>query len=157
MIELYCDFVVLYNKIHTLHINTVRMRWCATLHPTLWEHYEKLQSLVDLVWEDILQKALNKEIPTLSECIKKSTIKDDMIYDDKDEIIDDIYKDYEYISSSIGKKSSSEKNLLIQNILLWIRDNLTKLCADISREMCEDESIEKEKKEDKPKMGIKAY
>jgi DNA-binding ferritin-like protein len=157
MLELYSDIAVLYNKVHTLHIKTVKMPCCATLHPTLGNHYEILEWLVDKVWEDIIQKGLNEEVCWISECIKNATIKDDMIYDDEETIIDDLSKDYDYLIWDIKNKANKEKDLLIQNILLDVRNEMTKLCADIEREKEEIDDKKETKKESKPKMWIKPY
>ena len=134
MIELYSDIVALYNKVHMIHIRTVNM-WCtATLHPLLWIHYSILQDMVDRFWEDIIQKGLKKDVPTTLECLKKTTISENMMYDEKQEIVDDLYKDYEYLRDDIKQKTNKEKDLLIQNILIDFWDTATKLVADLSRE-----------------------
>jgi hypothetical protein len=57
------------------------------------------------------------------------------MYDDVDEIVDDLYKDYEYLKNDIKQKTNKEKDLLIQNILIDFWDTATKLCADIKREI----------------------
>lgn len=164
MKELYCDLVALYTKLHNTHIQTVKMAECATLHPTLWEHYETLQGMIDRLWEDVLIKWLDAEIPSPLQCLKSSTISWETMYSDSEEIVSDIYKDYEYLKNDIKTKAINEKDLLIQNILIELRDTATKLCADMSREMCDKDDSKKEtKKESKeiemPKikwLGIKA-
>jgi DNA-binding ferritin-like protein len=135
MIELYSDIVALYNKVHMIHIRTVNMEDTETLHPLLWSHYSILQDMVDRFWEDIIQKWLEKDVPTTLECLKKTTISENMMYDDVDEIVDDLYKDYEYLKNDIKQKTNKEKDLLIQNILIDFWDTATKLCADIKREI----------------------
>lgn len=160
MIELYCNFVALYNKIHTVHIKTVNMKCSANLHPTLWEHYETLQEIVDKFWEDIIVKQLQQDLPTPLDCLKKSTISGEMIYSDDEEIVNDVCKDYIYILWDIKTKTSSEKDLLIQNILLWIRETITKLKADIDRLMKDEDDMpmKTETKSETPKIkAIKPY
>lgn len=134
MIELYSDLVTLYNKVHFLHIKTVKMEWTCILHDVLGGHYGKLQDIVDRFWEDVLVKS-DKELPTTSECLKKSTINEEMMLESKDEITDDLYKDYEYLKNRLKEQTNKEKNLLIQNILIDMWDEFTKFCADISRIM----------------------
>lgn len=143
MIELFSDLIVLYNKLHNIHIKTVNMMCCATLHPLLWEHYETLQSIVDRVWEDILIKSLNKDLPKLSQSIKQATISDDIDYKDEEEIVDDLCKDYEYIISDIKKLTNKQTDLLIQNILIDVRNEFTKLYADIERQKEDEEEMKK--------------
>jgi hypothetical protein len=58
-----------------------------------------------------------------------------MIYDNKEEIVEDLYKDFEYLKSILEKETKNCKDLLIQNILIDFWDASTKFCADISREM----------------------
>lgn len=163
MEELYTNLVSLYNKAHHLHIRTVKMKGTATLHPTLWAHYESLQDMVDLFGEDIIQKSLNKDVPSPMECLKKATIETDVILDNAEEIIDELYKDYEYLKADLKKEAINAKDLLIQNILIDMWNKTAGFCADISREMCEEEEESKEikneiEKESKViKMGIKAY
>lgn len=160
--EIYCDIFSLYNKIHTLHIRTVKMKDCATLHSLLGIHYELIESMQDTFGEDILQKSLEIDVPSPMECLKDSTIKSDMIYDDEEEIIDDLYKDYEYLKNDLKKASISEKDLLVQNLLIDMWRTMTNLCADITREMDDEvEPVSKENKTDMMKektmkMGIKA-
>ena len=137
MLELYSNLVSIYNKSHALHIRTVNMKDCATLHTTIGNHYETLQEMVDRVWEDIIIKSLDKTLPSTSECLKKATINEEMELECAEDIIDELYKDYEYLSSDLKKKSNAEKNLLVQNILIEMWDLSTKLCADMKREMCE--------------------
>ncbi len=160
MLELYRDLVALYEKTHAAHIRTVNMPGTATLHPTLGAHYETLQDMVDTVGEDIIVKAMKKPLPSPMECLKKSTIDTEAEHADAEETASDLYKDYEYLSASFRDAATGEKNLLVQNILLNLWDASTKLCADMAREICEEEGEESEPEEPKkePKgNGIKAY
>lgn len=135
MLELYSNLVSIYNKSHALHIRTVNMKGCPTLHSTIGNHYETLQGMVDRVGEDIIVKSLGKTLPTTSECLKKATINEEMELENAEDIVDELYKDYEYLSSDLKKKATSEKNLLVQNILIELWDLSTKFCADMEREM----------------------
>ena len=99
---------------------------------------ETLQGMVDRVGEDIIIKSLGKTLPTTSECLKKATINEEMELENAEDIAEELYKDYEYLASDLKKKATSEKNLLVQNILIDMWDSSTKFCADIEREM-EDE------------------
>lgn len=155
MLELYHDLVALYEKIHAAHIRTVNMPGTATLHPTLGAHYETLQDMVDTVGEDIIVKAMKKPLPSPMECLKKATVNTETEHADAEETAADVYKDYEYLSASFRDAATGEKNLLVQNILLNLWDTSTKLCADMAREVCEEEYGEKEEKEPAKKMGIK--
>ncbi len=137
MIELFQDLVTFYNKLHQLHMQTVIMNDCFLLHSTLWEHYEKLQEIVDTFWEDIIRKSLNKDIPSTMSCLKKATISTEVLLEDDEEIIDDLYKDTEYLLKDIKSKTNSSKDLLVQNIMIWIWDSLTKICADYNRLKCD--------------------
>lgn len=162
MFELYSDIVALYNKVHTLHIRTVKMKGTATLHPTLWEHYESLQEMVDTFGEDIIQKSLDKDVPSPMECFKKATIETDIILNNNEEIVDELYKDYEYLKADLKKEATNAKDLLVQNILIDMWNKTAGFCADISREMCdEEEFIESPKEVEKEakvvKMGVKPY
>lgn len=167
LIELYCDIFSLYNKIHTVHIRTVKMKDTATLHPLLGTHYERIESMQDSFGEDIIQKELGEDVPSPMECIKSATIKGDMLYDNAEEIVDDLYSDYEYLKEDLRKAAQSEKNLLIQQIIIDHLKTMTDLCADITREMCDEEEEKKDIEEiiktgsetEKPKvkLGVKPY
>ena len=155
-LEIYSDIFALYNKLHTVHIRTVNMNCTATLHPLLGAHYEMLEDMQDTFGEDIIQKSLGKNVPTPLESLNMATISGEEIADNSEDIVEDLYKDYEYLKANLKKATESEKNLLVQNILLGLWDTATKLCADISREMEGEEEEKEETEEDTPKVGIPA-
>ena len=158
LLDTYKDLVSIYNKSHTDHIRTVNMNGAKTLHPTLGEHYEAFQDMVDTFWEDIIVKSLNKPLPSVSKCLKDSTIVEED-YDNVDDILNDLYKDYEYLAKTLEKDADIELNLLVQNKLIDMWDRLTKMCSDLSREMCEEKDEPKQiQKEDKTvKLWLKPF
>lgn len=139
VVDLYRDLVALYEKIHSVHIRTVRMPDCATLHPTLVEHYETLQDMVDSLGEDVIQKIMGEDVPGAMECLKNATVDTETEHADAEEIVADVLKDYAFVVASFEKCSKAEKNLLAQNVLLELWGKATKIHADMCREVCEEE------------------
>lgn len=161
VLELYRDLVALYEKTHAVHIRTVKVPDCATLHPTLGEHYETLQGMVDSLGEDVIQKIMGEDVPGAMECLKKATVDTETEHADAEEIVQDMLKDYAFVVASFEKCAKEEKNLLAQNVLLELWGKSNAIYADMCREVCEEEyetpkEEEKESEKPKPNIGIKA-
>lgn len=146
-IQIYIDLVALYNKTHTYHIRTIKMKEAFNLYSYLGDMYECVSGLYDRVWEDIIQKKLNKNIPSTNEIMSKTNIGEEIETSDINEYVMDLYDDVEQLLMYVEEAVKSEKDLLIQNILLEIQDKLSGLCADLER-LSEDEEDDNEMEDD---------
>jgi DNA-binding ferritin-like protein len=153
--KIYKRLFTLYNKTHAYHIQTVKMAGAATLHTTLGEAYETLEDLFDRVGEDLIVKRGDR-LPTMSESADDS-VEDTDSTATAEEIASEIYADYESLSEMIARYIVAETDVFYQNIFIEIRDGVSKLCADMARERCDEdeEYAEKEPSETvrRPKIG----
>lgn len=138
-IQIFCDLFVLHDKVHVAHMNTVKMSWCATIHPTLGAIYESLDELVDKFWEDVIIKYSKWKLPWFKECIAKSTIWDN-VDGNPQKIVRDLYMDCEKLEATLGDENNKADNNLAQ-LIGPIREKFTVFCADLEREQV-DEDIE---------------
>ena len=79
--------------------------------------------------------------------MSKTNIGEEMKTSDINEYVMDLYDDVEQLLMYVEEAVKSEKDLLIQNILLEIQDKLSGLCADLER-LSEDEEDDNEMEDD---------
>ena len=133
--QIYCDLTKLHSKVHTYHIRTVNTPESATLHATLGSVYEKLDELRDMLGENVLIKFLDEGVPSESDTYRLSNIYDSIDWACASDIAKDVYGDLEKIEAIIWEQLDEEDNRLAQ--LVWpVREQLTNLCADMARELC---------------------
>lgn len=156
--KLYSRLFTLYNKTHAYHILTVKMHGAATLHEALGEAYETLEDLYDRIGEDTIVKR-GIALPSMMKSIDKGVADTDM-ESDAQEIAQEMYDEYEALSKMASDVINQEKDVFYQNIYIEVKDGITKLCANMFREICEEEMKETDKEEKaeksmiaKPKIG----
>ena len=136
MKTIYCNTVALYNKTHTYHINSIDE--CYNLHSETGSQWEELVDAIDTIGEQM--KVLGSSVPSISECLAVSIIKDVTT----DKIAEELYKDNETLKAlleSTSKQNLDEgtKNIIADRILVHGKACL-KLKSLIEREHEEKEA-----------------